>query len=64
MLTRVCFAHNRVDDIGIGWRDEPKMNEFMLWLKKPVLCQHCDKCAEEISLRETIKALREREVET
>jgi hypothetical protein len=61
MLPRVCFRHKRVDDIGIGWRDEPKMNEYMLWLKKPALCSHCDLCLQEQNVRDTIAALRAQE---
>ena len=60
MLTRVCFKHNKKNE-GNGWVDEPQMSIYMLWIKKPVLCQACDKCAEEKNVRDTIQALRERE---
>ena len=60
MLTRVCFRHNRVGEYDV-WRDEPKMAEFMLYLKKPVLCTKCDVCIQEDSLKETIKLLRQQE---
>lgn len=61
MTVKVCFHHKKVNDSGI-WRIEQSMNDYMLWLKKPALVSHCPTCLEEINVRETIKALREREV--
>lgn len=61
MAIKVCFSHKKVNENGT-WKDENQMNEYMLWVKKPVLCAHCDICLQEINVRETIKALRKQEV--
>lgn len=60
MYTKVCLKHKKVNESG-NWEKSLDFNQYMLYVRRPVLIAKCDDCKKEDNLIETIKALRGQE---